>query len=911
MRITGGANNPNIRNVGNLPRTDSECHFKAPGLTFLKTQQLEHSTHEIRLNPVKPIRKELKNKCDFFPKYVDNRPFKDQTTQTLYRESSAQTLAYLPEIGNKENADTLELFSLAKLIPGEKPPGLHEVEILERARKRWLFQDAIKTTSKRLISEAKSIAIKPKFQNLLEAFEWEQWIEREEYIQECQMIRLQIVIKMFDKREKEMHAASRIRIEQACEGIEKRRQVALRKNESEFQREMRRLYIKMANIPRKWKKPSPMQDLGSPCSEFYGPLIRHGVDPARRSYQSVTERKAFDMRIDDLEKRVNMKKVQCPFSKLREWSKPKEYVREYEQNFCNDRNLQRLYESLKHLRTQSDVKIYPKCLKKRLKRSEGRRSSSISLMFDSRKYARYSQTRISHPIEEARVQPKKPKQADPVILKSTSRGQQDLEHLIYTYEGTYIGNIMQFLSDEMGRLKTQRKLHFFTILAHRERLRREASEAGMRQTENDMRILYEEIFQRSHSGVQDVSQQYIDTIMERDVDDIMGESAAKTVNEMAQQIDKDINRWLDSFKMVQNPLTYVPLRQMLKGMVCPDVEAVIKRGENVLITQYIVEDVIFGRVWEILEPFDVVSTLTSDFIDRLIDNDLFLFSSDSESETPHKRSWYEAEAIIRKLIRQAVPGQRWMEETERVVAETYNDLFDDIFDEIMDKAENPPMVLPSDLIVVCPSVAMFKVCQHKPKMRRTVSHESMQRAKFLRGQVLSLVKKFKDDNVTGVLATDELMNFDSDNSVKKEKFVGRHSFQKKKIKPSTAKPKIDVSPVTSIEDICDAGYELNSPGVIHSTTSSQQIEPDSDLDMDVQSLEAVSVASPHPNSPVSKAPVPNIVGEKTEQKVSEATKNKEPEAAKEPEEPEDEIEDYQIGQPIQYAKHHSTIFSFR
>ncbi|XP_020812291.1 uncharacterized protein LOC110187235 [Drosophila serrata] len=66
----------------------------------------------------------------------------------------------------------------------------------------------------------------------MEAFEWQQWIEREEYIQECQMLRLNIVIKMFDKREREMHEASKSRIETACETIEQRRQAGLRKMRS-------------------------------------------------------------------------------------------------------------------------------------------------------------------------------------------------------------------------------------------------------------------------------------------------------------------------------------------------------------------------------------------------------------------------------------------------------------------------------------------------------------------------------------------------------------------------------------------------------------------------------------------------------------------------------------------------------
>ncbi|KAH8334373.1 hypothetical protein KR059_009282 [Drosophila kikkawai] len=880
---SSGENDPAVRNVGKLPRTDSECHFNAPGFNFLKTRHSEFATQEVRLNPAEPIRKELKHKCDFFPKYMDNRPFKDQTTQTLYRESSAQTLAYLPEISNKENAETLELFSLAKILPGEKPPGLHEVEILERARRRWLFNEAIKTNSKRLIKAARSVALKPELQDLLEAFEWEQWIEREEFIQECQMMRLQIVIKMFDKREKEMHAASKIRIEQACEGIEKRRQAGLHKNEIEFQRGMRRLDAKLSNRLLKWKKQGPMQALGSPCSEFYGPVIRHGVDPARRNYETITGRRAFDLRIDDLEKRVSMKNVQCPFSKLKEWSKPKEYVREYEQNFCNDDNLQRLYESLKTLRTQADVKAHPQCRRKRIQLN--RWGSSSSEIYDHRKYSRYS--RYSEMTAPKYVhRPPRPKRATLTAVKSSSRGHEDLENLIRTYEGTYIGSLMQFLADEMDRFKEQRKLHFFSIVAQRERWRREASEAGMRQKENVMRLLYEEIFQHSYSGLQDTSQQFVDTVLTKDIYEVMANEAADTVTEMARQIDNDISKWLESFKEVQNPLTFVPLRMMLLKMVFPDMEAAVKTHENHLIAQYIVEDVIFGTVWKKLEPFDVVSTMTSDLIDRLIDNDLYLFSSESEFDSDSSvGSWHEAEAIIRKLIRQAVPGRRWMEETERIVTETYNGLFDDIFDEILVNIEHPPAVNPSDLIVVSPSTAMFRVCHHKPKIRTTVSQDSIPDNKFLGAQLLSLVKKFKEDKVTKVLETDEV-NVDSGNSDILDTLIKSQTLLKTGIRMN--QPDTDICSITSVVDILEHSENLKS------LKGSSQNSPPKPVESvtEIQYEEAVNEESSEST---------NMVEQETEENILVAKKS-----------PNSLGEESSGGEEIYiYAKHESTIFSFR
>ncbi|XP_016987305.2 uncharacterized protein LOC108050244 [Drosophila rhopaloa] len=798
-RLTAGANNPAVRNVGRLPRTDSECHFNEPGIFFLQKVHSDLASQEVKLNS-KRLRKELKNKCDYFPKYVDNRPFKDEATQTLYRESSAQTLAFLPEILNRERFETVELFTLAKLLPGDKPPGLREVEFLERSRKRWDFSKALKTNMKRLLNEARKVSIKTEYKEILDAFEWEQWIQREEDIQECQMMRLEIVIKMFDKREKEMHAASKARIEKSFEHIEKRRQAGLRKNEVEFQRGMRRISIQLAKTSRKWEKQSPMQALGSACSEFYGPLIRHGVDPARRCFESSTGRKAFDMRIDDLEKRVNMRNVQCPFSKLKEWSKPKEYDKEYERNFCNDDNLQRLYESLKTLRTQADtVKDAPNCLKTRLRierRTPSTDSSDSYRPYDmvSRKTRIAEYTSASHINKPTRISKVSQKAEKP--QRDSMRGREDLEHLICSYEGSYIGSIMQFLADEMQRLKEQRKLHFFCILAQKERWKRESAEAGLRQKENAMRMVYEEMIQYCNVAHSEAAQQYADTILSTDIEHMIEDEAAETVTEMAKQIDADIERWLESFKLMQTPLTFTPLRLMLQDMVCPDMGAVLQRYETSMIAGYIVEDVIFGRVWKELEPYDISTTLTSDLIDRLIDNDLYLFSSDSECEGPQKSSWVEGHAIIRKLIRQAVPGRRWKEENERIVTEVYKSLFDDVFSEILFKIENPEPVLPSDLLRLRPSKSYTHFGQDIPKTstseEKVSRSDSMQPTTLLRMQFLALVKKYKAENITRELKRDKKYSLPENDSGLLD-FIKSEELQQTEIlniQPNTPQPEL-------------------------------------------------------------------------------------------------------------------------
>lgn len=87
-----------------------------------------------------------------------------------------------------------EIIYVAELIQTETYPGLKEIEIIERSRKRrnWeISLPAIKTPQEI-----------PKRVAAVEAFEWEQWIAREKDINECQEARLKIVTDLVAKREK-------------------------------------------------------------------------------------------------------------------------------------------------------------------------------------------------------------------------------------------------------------------------------------------------------------------------------------------------------------------------------------------------------------------------------------------------------------------------------------------------------------------------------------------------------------------------------------------------------------------------------------------------------------------------------------------------------------------------------------
>lgn len=244
----------------------------------------------------------------------------------------------------------MELFKLKDILPGDGPPGLYEVEILERERKRWAFLDSLRERVQQSRGQIRMHEELLRHKDVLERFEWHRWLHREEYLQECQLMRLEIVVAMFNKREKSMHTASKKRIETSYVEINRRRRRDLRKNAVELARIIRVVEMQRRKQSRVWRKESIIDSLSSPTSEFYAPMIRYGVNPNRRHFKG-DSKGGFNESIQTLNNtsimHIDPRNLECPFAKLKTWAKPKAQVYEVEQKFCSETKLQALYENLR------------------------------------------------------------------------------------------------------------------------------------------------------------------------------------------------------------------------------------------------------------------------------------------------------------------------------------------------------------------------------------------------------------------------------------------------------------------------------------------------------------------------------------------------------------------------------------
>lgn len=258
--------------------------------------------------------------------------------QTIYRESSAQTKPWMPNAVITDCESELpEIIYVADLITGDKNPGVAEANIVERARRKRIWE--------RTLPPLRSVKDWDKRRVALEAFEWEQWVAREDDIHDCQRLRMEIVDKLLKQRKNKLDSSyeQKLRNTKNRAQIERDKKVDSLKNK--YQRSIRKLDLKHKNISKKYKATDIATEHIDKASDLYGPQLRFGTHPRQKHYS--THKSQFEARLEGLErfetKPTNIQRFLKQKEKL--W-KSKEPSKEVHKGFWSDDFLQKLYSSL-------------------------------------------------------------------------------------------------------------------------------------------------------------------------------------------------------------------------------------------------------------------------------------------------------------------------------------------------------------------------------------------------------------------------------------------------------------------------------------------------------------------------------------------------------------------------------------
>ncbi len=128
---------------------------------------------------------------------------------------------------------------------------VEEIERIERAREKRRWKDSLPTGT-----DAESFEERLR---LMEKMELQEWQDRENEISKIQKARLEILIRMIDKRRDENDAINRQRLEKAWTIKLQEKDLMLMKLEKKKERDLRRLDIKRRNVENRPKKKDPIE----------------------------------------------------------------------------------------------------------------------------------------------------------------------------------------------------------------------------------------------------------------------------------------------------------------------------------------------------------------------------------------------------------------------------------------------------------------------------------------------------------------------------------------------------------------------------------------------------------------------------------------------------------------------------
>ncbi|KFB42923.1 hypothetical protein ZHAS_00010790 [Anopheles sinensis] len=281
--------------------------------------------------------------------------FREVASQTVFRESSAQTQPWMPTAVLKENVmPAAEIVYVAEMLQHTRFPGVNEVEIVERARRKRTWEYALGACDS--VDEWRQQKL------VLQIFEWEEWVARERQIDRYQMLRLQLVAKIMEKRERDTHQATEGKMENTKRRINEARNQAMQKLEATFERNLRKLERKrheqsVRHGAKDWRGMG-----GTGNSLALEPFSGGRKKYTKQSYDY--DPNLIEVGLAKLEKKTAVAhKFVNPRDQRPQLWKPKEVCREFQKGFWSDNFLRKLYESLKQFRNRKDTeRTAPQCL---------------------------------------------------------------------------------------------------------------------------------------------------------------------------------------------------------------------------------------------------------------------------------------------------------------------------------------------------------------------------------------------------------------------------------------------------------------------------------------------------------------------------------------------------------------------
>ncbi|XP_017771100.1 PREDICTED: protein MAATS1-like [Nicrophorus vespilloides] len=526
---------------------------------------------------------------------VDNTK-KNVKVQTVYRATSAQTSPWEPDYTIAEGDPELLKLEFLKWGCG-LPVGVHEVSLIERARMKRAWEKSMGP-----ITDQKGFNAR---KGIIEEIERNQWLFREQEIQDIQNLRMELLEQMLNEIQQKSKCRNEKKMRMFCDTKLKEKQEKLSKLHKNCNREKRRLEFNYKGILSKYGHVNVFDEHADYKSELYVPLIRHGTNP-KYAHQIITESimkykpqyysvEVYDTMPDGLVDCPKIKNVKLPGTRLcireTKWTTPV---------------LKKLHMELKNLGTEEKKLI---SLRVRIEEKvEGLPTPEIEDYDDDvealyqhsvflQKVLRGRAAQISifqgrdrcrELIEELRCNFALLKSNKKKITKKIEQTKQEqidatrctakmklLETNLKKLSSIVIGTLLDYLNKELNRLHKERACHAMALLVERERIKREAAEAGRRQQELRRRKEHDEMFKQTIKIHQETVDLYLQDIITEGMDFASKEEAKSYVDNLAHKVDEETYVNKVCFSDILEKEEYIA--DLMHHFVIPEVEKTIVR----------------------------------------------------------------------------------------------------------------------------------------------------------------------------------------------------------------------------------------------------------------------------------------------------------------------------------------------
>ncbi|XP_077437078.1 cilia- and flagella-associated protein 91 [Vanacampus margaritifer] len=506
--------------------------------------------------------------------------------QTDYRESEAQTDPYTPDYLLRAGTTPSELLAVASFTwERGLPASIEEVEMIERARARKAWQARLPAL--------KDLSLLRKRRRMMEEIEAKEWAFREGKIQKLQDARLTLLAEMLRQKYEPEVVLTQDRLNNIYSKLLKEKESKLHKVDKQHMRSMRKLEAKQRNMEENIKQLGTCKDYtvfssltcaSRACGDNF--VKKTGNDEFQRveTYDGLLNRmqrhtEAF-LRQQKSKAKANTGKVAKPPESrrsilLEKYKNLGDEISRYlvKKEKPAPRPVTPTVEEPPEGEEEKELAVIH--LQKLIR---GRSIQTEIFTGKENHLDLIKELRTAHALRAEEQQMKKADKEMVLALKE-ERDQQRLERshdeaLHASAVGAELEYVFDTLSKELIRLQEERRIHAFTLLGERERLRREAEESGRRQAEERRRKEDDQIFRE----VVKVHQETVDLYFEDIILDTMEITADQQAREEIRRVATEVNDIAYAIEESRNNLQSEEIvSELVYGFLIPEVEKITVR----------------------------------------------------------------------------------------------------------------------------------------------------------------------------------------------------------------------------------------------------------------------------------------------------------------------------------------------